>query len=220
MSPQAIPVLFAAGALVIVGGSIYAGIVSERKRTAAMKLVAQTMGFTFADPCDLDDLGRLCGNLALLSHGHSKAANRMMCGKLAGEDVTIFDYRYTTGSGKSSHRHYQTVVLFNAPGLAEFSLGPENFFHRIAQAFGYQDIDFDDNAEFSKAYLLRGPDEAAIRKAFTTEARALLGGMKGWHAESCGGRLAIYGNEQFTRPEVMPTYAADALRIAGVLRAS
>lgn len=34
---------------------------------------------------------------------------------------------------------------------------------------GYKDIDFDRNPEFSKRYLLKGPDETAIRKLFTPD---------------------------------------------------
>ncbi|MEC9473853.1 MAG: hypothetical protein VX584_04130, partial [Actinomycetota bacterium] len=53
--------------------------------------------------------------------------------------------------------------------LPTFVIRPENLFHKIGSTFGYQDIDFDAHPTFSKRYLLRGPDEEAIRNTFTDE---------------------------------------------------
>ena len=220
MSPQSLPFYFMGGVLVLVAGGLYAGVVAQKKRREALRTVAQTMGFEFNEEWNADELPSLCGTLPIFDRGHSKKATNLMRGKLAGEDVQILDYRYTIGHGKGQQVHGQTLVVFASGAMPEFTLGPESFFHRIAQAFGYQDIDFDDTPEFSKHYLLRGQDEPSIRRAFTSEARALLSQMQGWHAEACGGHLAVYRSDSYPKPMELPTYAADALRIAGVLRSS
>ncbi|MCK4820866.1 hypothetical protein KA005_34185, partial [bacterium] len=82
--------------------------------------------------------------------------------------ITIFDYKYTVGSGKSSHTYKQTVVYFQSDDLAlpDFALRPERIFHKIGSVFGYQDIDFETSPEFSRHYLLRGVNETAIRNLF------------------------------------------------------
>ena len=92
-----------------------------------------------------------------------------MRGELGGRPATLAEYSYVISSGKSNHTVRQTVVAFTEgnTGLPDFDLSPENIFHKIGGAFGYQDIDFERFEEFSKRYLLRGKDEEAIRKTFT-----------------------------------------------------
>ena len=201
-----------------VGGSAYAAYVGNKKRNLALQAVAQAMGFSFQEPCDLAAVDALVGETPLFKRGHARKAQRMLRGRLADRDAAIFDYRYTTGSGKSSHTHLQTVVLFpgGAAGLPDFDLSPEGMFHAVAELFGAQDIDFEQNAEFSKRYLLRGQDEAAIRRAFTTDALAWFGGAPGWRVQSHQNLLAVFREGKFVAPAEIPSYAAEALRIVGV----
>jgi hypothetical protein len=92
----------------------------------------------------------------------------MMYGTVDGARAAIFDYRYTVGHGKHSHTYSQSVVYFQSErlNLPSFSLRPEGFGHKLISALGYQDIDFANRPVFSSKYLLRGPDEQAIRYAF------------------------------------------------------
>jgi hypothetical protein len=213
----AFPVVMMGAVLAGVGGIIYAGVLSERKRNAAMQTVAQTMGFAYEEECDPTTLGSLTGALPVFFRGHSRKARRMMRGKLSGRTAALFDYTYTTGGGKSAHTHRQTVLLLpdGGRGLPDFSLSPENFLHRIAEAFGYQDIDFPDFPDFSKHYLLRGPDEEAIRRVFNSQTLSLLGGTTGWHVEARDGRLAVFREGRYTDAAEIPSYASDAVRVAG-----
>ena len=48
-------------------------------------------------------------------------------------------------------------------------LGSENFLHKIADVFGFKDIDFKNYPLFSKNYLLKGTNEQAIRKLFDSQ---------------------------------------------------
>jgi hypothetical protein len=94
-----------------------------------------------------------------------------MRGNQRDNDWTIFDYRYTVGSGKNQTTYCQTIAAitlqnFNFPS---FMLLPENFFYKIADFVGYKDIDFSDKPLFSKNYFLKGPDETAIRNLFSRE---------------------------------------------------
>src|SRR5436190_4700231 len=135
-----------AATVALVGGILWRSIVVERRRNEAMQETARQMGFSYEEACELETLGGLTGGLPVFGKGHSRRARRMMRGKLSGRDLAVFDYCYTTGGGKSSHSHLQTIALLpdGARVLPEFSLSPENILHRIAGAFGYQDIDFPD----------------------------------------------------------------------------
>jgi hypothetical protein len=213
------PIALFGGIVALIGGIGWIAYNMEKKRTAAVQMVAQTMGFSFTKDTGAE-MADLVGALPVFDNGHSRKATRLMQGKLAGRDAAIFDYRYTTGGGKSSHTHYHTMVLFpeGATGLPDFSLAPENFLHRIAGVFGYQDIDFPEAPDFSKHYLLRGADEAAIRDTFNSEVLAFLGGSTGWQVQSSGGKLCVFREGRYAKPETLPSYAADALRIAGVFK--
>jgi len=192
-----VPLAFGAATVALVGGIIWRSVVVERRRNEQMQETA--------------------GALPVFDKGHSRRARRMLKGRLSGRDVALFDYCYVTGGGKSAHRHTQTILLLadGARGLPDFSLSPENFLHRIAEAFGFQDIDFPDFPDFSKHYLLRGADEAAIRRVFNAETLSLLGGTAGWHIQAGGGRLAIFREGRYTETSEIPGFASEAMRIAG-----
>jgi len=207
------PLLMMGGFAAVIGIGFYFGAVAERKRNAAMQMVAQTMGFQFTETCDGMRLANLAGALPVFDKGHGRKAVRLCEGELAGRKTAILDYRYTTGGGKSSHTHRQTIVLF-----PDFTLDPENVLHRIAGVFGYQDIDFPDYPDFSTHYLLRGSDETAIRAAFNSNVLAFLGGTTGWHVQAQSGSLAVFKEGAWAKPEEIPTHAADALRIAGAFK--
>lgn len=84
--------------------------------------------------------------------------------------------------------------------------------------FGYQDIDFDSHQEFSTQYLLRGKDEDAIRRLFNSEVLGLLGAQPGWSVQATGGQLLVYRSHKTSQPAEIPSFAAEALRIAGVVQ--
>ena len=208
------PVLIVVGIVALTGGLIYWGLQIEKKRTEAMRLASQAMGYAFEETGDLGQL-RSFGDLPLFDQGHSKRARSVMTGRTADRDVKLFDYQYTTGSGKNSHTHNQTVALYpeGGRGLPDFVLAPENFLHKIGQAFGYQDIDFEQSPEFSAHYLLRGNDEAAIRAAFTADVLAFFAQHHSWHVEVRSSHVAVYRSGHRCKPPEAPAYLADTLRV-------
>jgi hypothetical protein len=212
-----IPFLAFGGVLLLVGGIFVVSKRMEQKRTEALAAASQAMGFTFEPDGDLDVMKGF-GDLPLYGRGHSKRVRNVMSGRAGERDVKLFDYRYTTGGGKSSHTWNQTVALFpqGGEGLPDFLLAPENIFHKIGQVFGYQDIDFDSSPDFSSHYLLRGPDEMAIRSAFGADALAYFGQERGWHVEVAGGNVGIYRSDKRCKPEEL---AALLEQTSAVLRA-
>jgi hypothetical protein len=145
----------------------------EMRRREDLQNVAGKLGFSFCPEGDPHLLGKF-GQFHLFSQGRSRKVRNVMRGEIQDIAVSLFDYRYTTGSGKHSHTHAQTVVLFESERLALpfFTLRPEGFFHKMAGAFGYEDIDFDGSPAFSDAYLLKGTHEDLIRAIFEPQVRA------------------------------------------------
>jgi hypothetical protein len=213
-------VLTTVGAMIVVAFVVASfEHVADKKRTADVQQVARKMGFEFSPSCTSEELERVAGGLPVFGRGHSKRAARVMRGTLAGREAAILDYRYATGGGKSSHTYRHTIVVLpdGARFLPDFTLAPEHVLHRIAGAFGFQDIDFPAYLDFSKHYLLRGADEGAIRAAFSSQVLAFLEGKTGWHVQASGGRLAIFREGRYAEPEQFASYAADTLRIAETL---
>lgn len=209
MAPQLL-VVGAIIALVVYGA--YWAKKKERERTEAIGVAAKAMGFTFVETDALPH----GGELPLFNRGYGRVARNLMTGATAGHPVEVMDYQFTIGSGKNRQTYRQTVVLFNdGTSLPDFELGPENFFHKIGQAFGYQDIDFESNEDFSKHYLLRGKEEARIRSVFGPALLSLLAGEPGWSAQAHGGRLVVYRTGRMCEPAQLPAFLADCLRIAG-----
>ncbi|MGP8020423.1 MAG: DUF3137 domain-containing protein, partial [Limisphaerales bacterium] len=55
--------------------------------------------------------------------------------------------------------HWFSFFILTLPAFfPDLTIRRENFFTRVAEAFGYQDIKFE-SAEFSKAFCVRSPDK-------------------------------------------------------------
>jgi len=215
-APMALSLALFAGTLGLVGVVAYGMSRARKARTEAMRVVGTTMGFAFEETAAPQALGAF----PLMEHGRGREGRNVLAGTLAGRPATICDYRYVVQSGKSSHEVKQTVVIFTdaLAGLPDFELRPENIFHKLGAVFGYQDIDFDTNEEFSRQYLLRGRDEEAIRRAFNSSVLMLLWSEPGWCVQAVAGRLLVFRSGKVAEASQVPSFAADTLRIAGAFR--
>lgn len=213
-----LPFVIILAAVGLVGTLFALNAKQERERTEQLGQLALTMGFTFEPALDLEVLKGF-GDLPVYGHGHSKKVSNVMTGQAGERDVKLFDYRYTTGSGKNSHTWNQSVALFPraGEGLPDLLLAPENIFHKIGAVFGYQDIDFDTSPDFSSHYLLRGPDETAIRSVFSADALTFFAAQRGWHVEIAAGNLGIYRADKRCKPEEIRSFLEEAQSVLRVL---
>ena len=186
----------------------------EKQRREDLQSVAGKLGFSFSPDGDANLLHRL-GQFHLFSQGRSRKVRNLMRGEIQDIAVSLFDYRYTTGSGKHSHTHAQTVVLFESERLALpfFTLRPEGLFHKMAGAFGYEDIDFDGSSDFSDAYLLKGTDEDQIRAIFGPEVQAYCTRHGHLWTEGEGGQLVHYHADRRVDPERIESWLQEGLDV-------
>lgn len=213
------PILFFGGFAAIAILVFYLNYLWEKKRTEAMKQVADEMGFDFVGSPDSSMFAEV-GGLYLFEQGHSKRFGNLMSGEANGMELRLFDYWYTTGSGKSKSTHVQTVVcflLYNA-GLPPFSMRPQNFFHTIGTWFGYQDINFESHPQFSSYYLLRGNNEEAVRQLFTQQALDHFETIKGTCVEGGGDVLVCYRAAKRTDPKELRTLMEEGFKALAALR--
>jgi len=129
-----------------------------QKRRAAMLALAQRLGLRF-DPEKSRDLARRYEFIDKMRAGRNRYAFNIMAGAYQGYDVLLFDYHYKTGSGKNTQHHYLSFFFLRLPrSVPELLIGPEGFFSKIAQAVGYDDIDFESH-EFSRRFCVRSRDK-------------------------------------------------------------
>ncbi|MGN6555580.1 MAG: hypothetical protein ACTHLW_17880 [Verrucomicrobiota bacterium] len=139
------------------------GSISARKRREAMALLGAQLGLSFSTEKDYAMADRF-EFLNQLAHGSNRYAYNIFTGVFRGNEVIACDYHYETHStdskGRQQTQHYQlsVFILMLPRNFPEVRISSEGFFSKIAQAFGYDDIDFE-SAEFSRKFCVRSPDK-------------------------------------------------------------
>lgn len=204
-------------AALIAMGVLAVSYYAEKQRREQLQVIASRMNLSFspdADPYLLETLR----HFHLFSQGHSRKVRNVMKGRVDDVAVTLFDYKYSASRGKHNDTRRQTVLLLESERLQLpfFTLRPEHFLHRMAGAFGYEDIDFDSNPAFSDAYLLKGEDETQIRTTFTRE----ILDFYTHHAQRCtegaGHQLLLYRAGTRISPEQIEGFLHEGVEILGL----
>lgn len=205
-------------AVVVVGIGIWIWL--ERRRRHALQAIASQAGFAFDRDGDART-GSITCRRHLLSLGRSPTASNLLAGSIGDVEVLLFDYTYTTGSGKNSSRHRQTVAAFRVPGalLPAFELRPESVFHKIGAALGFKDIDLPAFPEFSKRVLLRGEDEQSIAALFDHETTSLVMGLPGGSVEGQGEWVLVYRAGRRVRPDDLLPFMEQGFTLATAIAA-
>src|ERR1041385_147897 len=150
-----LPFLIFGGFFVLIIVSIVYGSIAARKRREGLFLLAQRLNLNFSPGNDYSFANRF-GFLKKLAQGDDRYAYNILSGKYQNYDVLAFDYHYqiTTHDKNGSHTtHYNfSFFILQMPMVfPELTIRHENFLLKIAEVFGYQDINFE-SAEFSKAF--------------------------------------------------------------------
>lgn len=167
------PIFIIGGSVAVIGGGIYLAWLYEKKRSEAFQHYAAQHDWTF----EKNGHGRLeeVSHFKLFNQGHGRRLTNVVLGAKDGAFVSIGDYRYTVGSGKSSRTYNQTVCAVRVPGLDLphfFARRQLLLFDDLGRLFGGQDLNFDEDPEFSKAYVLQTQgNEARVRQYFNQRAR-------------------------------------------------
>lgn len=185
-------VIFACFVFVVIGVIIWA-VRNEKKRTAAIKALAERLGFFFQENPQ-SELHQPYKHLKLFSRGRSQKTHNLLRKDAGGRTIYLFDYRYVTGSGKQRSTHNQSVLMLKdqSINLPQFTLQPETVFHRLGKAFVGEDIDFDEHEVFSKKYYLKSEVEPEVRELFAGDLARFFESNLGWSVESDQGVLLVY----------------------------
>ncbi len=73
--------------------------------------------------------------------------------------ICAFDYHFSTGNGKEEHSQVFSAVMVNTGlPLKPLLIRTENFWDKITEFIGFDDIDFE-SAEFNREFYVKSPDK-------------------------------------------------------------
>ena len=216
------PILFVGLLLLAMGVVGYLAYRADRNRSEGMRRAAEEMGFEYAATASPGRRapGPVPG-FHLFAQGRRPDVRNVLRGRAGGLEVSVFDYAYVTGSGKSRHTWRQTVLAFefDDPDLPGFSLRPERWFHKVGQWLGYKDIDFDAHPKFSKQYLLRsGEREDDVRALFTDRVLEYYEAHPNVCTEASGHRLVYYRAQKRIGPAEVREFLEEGFRVLALFR--
>jgi hypothetical protein len=155
-------VIFILFVALAVAAAVYAAM-AARKRREELSALAVRLGLRF-DPAEHRELAGRFEFLNHLAQGSNRYAFNVLSGEHQGNEVLIFDYHYETYSSDSKgqrqtyHHYFSFFILMLPMSFPELRITREGVFSKIAQALGYDDIDFE-SAEFSRAFCVRSKDK-------------------------------------------------------------
>ncbi|MBI4914833.1 MAG: hypothetical protein HY825_03225 [Acidobacteria bacterium] len=217
--PKYVPLIILAVAALGVGIFLLVRA-AERRRREAWAQAAASLGFAFATEAPTF-LAELAG-FKVFSRGHSQKVRNLASGDSWEGTVHLADFRYVTGGGKSRATHDQTVCVLRLPGLAlpHFYLRREvPVLDAIGEMLGGQDLDFPEDAAFSRTFVLQGEETDAVRALFDPVVRERLRGFADprLHAEGRGDTVVVHRGRPI-RPDSARELLEATAAIAALLR--
>jgi len=197
------------GAVAAASSFIYQRIVDRRRtRDYTEHCLARGLRFEHDRPGEEARHARTC-------HLFGEGYDREWCYTITGErsDVPymMFEYRWTTGYFRNSYQHTIGGVLWTVRrDLPDFILTPAA---KPTWWFGGQDIDFADSPQFSDAYRLRAPNEAAVRALFPADVRRAFERDREQHVAGAGKELLLWRNDRLPPSEGLDQFLMEADRI-------
>jgi len=152
-------------AVLMIGGIIVVavyGVIAAKKRRDALAMLSARLGVAF-DPGPDRSIPDRFNFLKQLAQGSNRYALNILSGEFRQNDALVFDYHYETTSTDSkgntqTQDHWFSFFILTLPAVfPNLTIRHANFFTKVAEVFGYQDIKFE-SAEFSKTFCVRSPD--------------------------------------------------------------
>lgn len=205
---------------IIVAVSVYTAQMQKLRREAIQKF-ANESGLPFTAE-DAERLRTRLLDFQLFKEGRAQRVYNVLRAEAEGVGMTVFDYQFTTGGGKSQHTHHMTILLVEAHSLhlPPLTVRPENFFDSIAGVLGFRDIDFEAHPEFSRGFVLKSPDEEVTRQLFNEELVQFFMARRDIVLEAHRQRFVLYRRNRTVHPRDYKVFLADGLELFNLFLAS
>ena len=216
------PVLLISGVIGLIVGIIFLARYLEKKRTEAVHGWGQQNGYTL-DP-DWTGFHASLQEFKVFNQGHSRKLRNLVRATRGDDQLAVCDYQYTTGSGKHQQTHQQTLCVVQsggAPALPHFFARRQvAFFDFLGKVFGGQDINFDEDPAFSKAYVLQtAVSEDDVRRLFNEQTRSLFTQLAAKAVQVEGrGNTVLFHYGRRLKVEKLGELVEDAVAVRAALR--
>ena len=109
----------------------------------------------------------------------------------------ISDVSFSEGALMAQEVYHLTVQVLTLPReTPAFTLTREGFLDKMLQFAVQEDIDFSSFPQFSSHFVLRGPDETAIRTYFTPELIGFFEVSDVYHVETQGHEVLVFRHQR------------------------
>jgi hypothetical protein len=143
----------------LVGLLLWLDARKRRVQTARFQAFADANELAFFP--DEHDTHRTFSGFDPFGMGHAHRSDWVLRGEHGGRPFTSFQYTFKTQSGKQQKMHTYRICEMRAPMCVpqgdRLLITPEHFGHKIFEAFGGEDIDFESD-EFSRQFWVRCKD--------------------------------------------------------------
>ena len=146
---------------IVVAGAIYSNLQTRKRQEGLIDLSRRfNLAFSALENYGIPDRYEF---LKQLAQGSNRYAANVLSGSYQNNEVLAFDYHYETQThdknGTHTQHHWFSFFILTLPAfLPDLTIRRENFFTKVAEVFGYGDINFE-SAEFSKTFNVRSPDK-------------------------------------------------------------
>ena len=205
MPPGGILVIFILIALLIIGGAIYSAIAARRRREELFEL-ATRLGLDFSPGNDYR-LAEQFDFLDKLAQGSNRYALNVISGNYRQNAVRVFDFHYEThstdsnGNRQTTHHYFSFFILLLPVSFPELKITHEGLLSKIAQALGYEDIDFE-SAEFSRTFCVRSKDRKFAYDVCNAQMMEYLLANRDLSIEIEGPALALAFDKRLSAAEI------------------
>ena len=186
-------------AIVIIGIYIWNRRRKEsRRREMAGWAFSRNFSFSAANDGEMEDR---YPSFKCLQQGKQRYAYNVIEGSVDDRKVCAFDYHYETSDGKNTHHYYFSAVILdtNLP-LKPLFIRNENFLDKVADFFGFDDINFE-SVEFSKQFYVKSPDKKWAYDVLHQETMEFLLGSPRFYLDLHDRYVMAYRKSIFTVAE-------------------
>ena len=135
--------------------------------------------------------------------GHSRRSRNLLAGQRGRCNWQMFDYRYTTGSGKNKQTHHYGIAVARVSlDFPVMRVRPEGFFDKLASVVGFDDIDFESDA-FSRLYHVKCENRRQAYDLIHPQMIEYLLTRKAYDWQFSGPWILIHERGKFSVTEMM-----------------
>jgi len=185
----------------------------EKKRREVMTAFASEVNLDYFPVGDSDLMNRM-RTFSLFSKGKARRIKNLVYGATDDEVMCVFDYKYTTGSGKNQTVHWQTVVAIESRNIVvpNFVLRPGGLFSRGGHIKGMKSVTLDRHPDFSDNQNLYAANEEHANEFFDDRLTRTLA-TNDQMLEATFGRFVMYNPKKLVGLSELKSFLGTAFEI-------